>query len=106
MDGTPHTHAPELKKDWIRGDTRYHWYLKYGDTSIKIRSADKAPTPREVEKALAQAVKKHDEGSIAAQTEADAVNAAYVHLNELVAKANSVGATGWLSSRLGFLKKK
>lgn len=59
MNEKPHTHEPDLH--WSYGKSR--WVLKYGDTQVIASRLSKAPSPRKVKKALAKAVRLHDEGS-------------------------------------------
>lgn len=63
MNEKPHTHSPKLEKSYNRD----RWEVVYGDTRVKVRwswfSYPKAPSAKRVKKALAKAVRLHDEGS-------------------------------------------
>ena len=104
MDGAPHTHAPELRKEWPSGASNYGWYVVYGDTKVRVCDSYSTPKPEKVEKAFAKAVREHDEGSLAAQAREDAIKAAKRHLEQITSVAENGGPPGgWLSSKLGFL---
>ena len=71
MNGQPHTHRVEIYRNGF-GDN--NWWVRYGDTKVKLatRFADPFLWPkdkwdRKVGKAVAKAIREHDEGSLEAE---------------------------------------